>query len=361
MLIKRVGDDRVLISIAVPVYNCEKTLERCVNSLTSQSYKNIEIILVDDCSPDSSLSICEGLAKKDKRIKVISHEKNMGPSSARNTGIKNAAGEYIFFVDSDDYVNQKYIIKFLEIIEKYGENHLVICGFAFVSEYEKGIEDGTYVFSSEEKVQVVYRRDFLQIYKAWLLSSPCNKAFSLAVLKKTGLLFDETLSIGEDILFCLEYIENIKGDFVIINEPLYNYVQSNSQSLSLKYQKDYFRQLKLKDKHFKKIYSDMNSFDSVAMENCAMVFIIESITGLENVFKKTNKKGFLGKVKEAKKILKSPEYKNACSLCAFHGMRRAHKFAYKSKSLLLITIYHKLMNLVVFIRKARKGSKGANF
>ena len=97
-----------LISVVVPVYKVEKQLCRCVDSLIRQTYGNIEIILVDDGSPDGCPALCDGYAKKDSRIKVI-HRQNGGLSAARNSGIDVARGEYIAFVDSDDYVADDYI------------------------------------------------------------------------------------------------------------------------------------------------------------------------------------------------------------------------------------------------------------
>ena len=92
-----------LISVVLPIYNVEKYLNRCIKSIITQTYKNLEVILVDDGSPDHCPRICDEWAKKDARIKVI-HKKNEGLGMARNTGIENATGEYICFVDSDDYI-----------------------------------------------------------------------------------------------------------------------------------------------------------------------------------------------------------------------------------------------------------------
>ena len=105
-----------LISIIIPIYNVEKYLPDCLNSVISQTYSNIEIILVDDGSPDGCAKICDYYAKKDNRIKVI-HQKNGGLSNARNSGIKIATGKYITFVDSDDYIDKQalYVTKDLFI------------------------------------------------------------------------------------------------------------------------------------------------------------------------------------------------------------------------------------------------------
>ena len=100
-----------LISIIVPVYNVEQYLSRCVDSLVNQTYHNIEIILVDDGSPDRSGEICDEYAKKDKRVKVI-HQSNGGLSDARNTALDIAKGDYLMFVDSDDWIEKKKRVKF---------------------------------------------------------------------------------------------------------------------------------------------------------------------------------------------------------------------------------------------------------
>lgn len=105
----------VKISIIVPIYNVEKYLKKCVESLINQTYKNIEIILVDDESPDNCPILCEEYKKKDNRIKVI-HKKNGGLSDARNKGLEEATGEYILFVDSDDYIELDTCMKFISIL-----------------------------------------------------------------------------------------------------------------------------------------------------------------------------------------------------------------------------------------------------
>lgn len=119
-----------LISIIIPVYNTEKYLEKCVMSITNQTYKNLEIILIDDGSTDSSPMICDFLAEKDRRITVI-HQTNGGVSSARNTGLDNTHGDYIMFIDSDDYISLN-MIEFL--LSKIGDTDIAMCGYNNVDE-----------------------------------------------------------------------------------------------------------------------------------------------------------------------------------------------------------------------------------
>ena len=108
-----------LISVIVPVYRVEKYLERCVKSILSQTYKNLEVILVDDGSPDQCPAICDACAEKDARVKVI-HQENKGLSGARNAGIDAASGEYLAFVDSDDYVSPHFIEELYQLLQDTG-------------------------------------------------------------------------------------------------------------------------------------------------------------------------------------------------------------------------------------------------
>ena len=107
-----------LISVVVPVYNVEKYIDKCINSIINQTYKNLEIILVDDGSPDNCGNICDEYAKKDNRIIVI-HKENGGLSDARNTGIEVSKGKYITFIDSDDYISDNYVSFLYNLIIEY--------------------------------------------------------------------------------------------------------------------------------------------------------------------------------------------------------------------------------------------------
>lgn len=129
----------LLISIVVPVYNVEGYLEFCIKSILSQSYKQIELILVDDGSPDKCPSICDDWAYRDSRIKVI-HKKNGGLSSARNSGIEIARGDYIAFIDSDDYVDSEFITKMVNAIINT-KSDIVCCGYYEVINSKNKIPD----------------------------------------------------------------------------------------------------------------------------------------------------------------------------------------------------------------------------
>lgn len=158
-----------LISIIVPVYNVEKYLEKCVDSLINQTYKNIEIILVDDGSKDNSGSLCDEIAKKDSRIHVI-HKKNGGLSSARNEGLKHANGSYIGFVDSDDWLNPIMYETLYNILNK-NEADISYCTFAKVFNENEKIpaknDSDIVTFNKEEAMNSFYTDISVYSTVAW--------------------------------------------------------------------------------------------------------------------------------------------------------------------------------------------------
>ena len=129
---KKKKKDSSKISVIIPVYNVEEYLDKCVTSVLNQTYKNLEIILVDDGSPDNCPKMCDEWAKKDKRIKVV-HKKNGGLSDARNSGIEVCTGEYIGFVDSDDYIDKQMYKELLKRIESTNSD-MVMCGINCVND-----------------------------------------------------------------------------------------------------------------------------------------------------------------------------------------------------------------------------------
>jgi glycosyltransferase involved in cell wall biosynthesis len=147
-----------LISVIVPVYNVEKYLPECIESIKDQTYKNIEVLLIDDGSTDSSGQICDEAAKKDNRIKVI-HKENQGISHTRNTGLSKCTGDYLTFIDSDDYVTNDYVEYLFNQIEKTGADlsiaaHLINCSSGN-TEY-KGIgEDYEFLLNSKQVLEYI--------------------------------------------------------------------------------------------------------------------------------------------------------------------------------------------------------------
>lgn len=214
-----------LISIVVPVYKAQDYLEECIESLRAQTYTNMEIILVDDGSPDKSGELCDRLAEKDARIRVI-HQQNQGASAARNHGIQSARGELLLLVDADDTVFPEYVETLYR--EMDGQD-MVICGYRICyPKYSKEVCVKAPV--SLENISGC-EQQVMQIYSERLLNSPWNKMYRKTLVFE---LFDPTLVMGEDLVFNLNYLKNAKK-VKVTDKVLYNYmVRENSAVTSYK-------------------------------------------------------------------------------------------------------------------------------
>lgn len=226
---------KILVSVIVPVYNAEKFLDRCIESIRKQTLKEIEMIFINDGSIDSSLEILSKYEKIDDRIRVIS-QVNSGPSAARNRGIKVAKGEYITFVDADDYLE-------LDMYEKmYNEAYknkaeLVISDFWInkdIKQHIRVIENGLQKYDKEEINNIIINK----LLTNSNLSSLWNKLFRRDVIINNNIMLDENVFYAEDWLFVFNFYLKI-NNIAYINEPLYNYVRGHD-SLSNSYGKDTF-------------------------------------------------------------------------------------------------------------------------
>ena len=183
-----------MVSIIVPIYKAEKYLHRCIDSILAQSYADFELLLINDGSPDSCGAICDKYATKDSRIRVF-HKENGGVSSARNLGLENAFGEWITFIDADDYVHPR----FLESLYAKHRGDFVVGSFQLVGSKEKWngiIEDSYYDKTS-------LRKKIIDISLAIHFYTPWAKLYSKNIIDNNHLRFDERMRSGEDWLFVL--------------------------------------------------------------------------------------------------------------------------------------------------------------
>lgn len=212
------------VSIIIPIYKAEKYLPACLDSVIRQTYTDLEIILVDDESPDRCGEICEEYAGQDSRIKVI-HKKNEGVSKARNAGLAVATGEYVQFVDSDDYLENNMTQRLVSAMEEQNAD-LVLCGF-----YEKNLNFSR-VSKSEETPGIYHVKDFVKN----IMNNPYS--FHYGVLwnklyrreKLENVFFHTDMDFGEDFIFNLQYLKAVKN-IAVIEDPLYYYVRYNMDSL----------------------------------------------------------------------------------------------------------------------------------
>ena len=215
-----------MISIIVPVYNAEKYLDRCIQSILAQTYTDFELLLVNDGSTDSSGVICDKYAGQDSRIRVF-HKENGGVSSARNWGLNNAEGEYVMFVDSDDYMKFDMCdIMYKTITQK--QSDIVICG----TEESGG---GFWRPNADiDYTRQTFSNNFSSLLQTELLSPPWNKIFKRDKIKTR---FREDISFGEDLIFNLQYLALCETLSFIENAP-YFHEKDNDSSIVVRFQRN---------------------------------------------------------------------------------------------------------------------------
>lgn len=223
-----------LVSVIVPVYNAQAYLDRCVSSLTQQTYPQLEIILVDDGSTDHSPAICDGWAEKDPRVRVV-HQSNTGAGLARNTGLDLATGRYVLFMDSDDYMALSAVEKCVGEMEKHPAD-VVMFGRvdtdADGSGRPKPMRDDRLYFSGDAVTGDLLPGLFT--YDRGIGTSVWGKLFDLQVIRGSGVRFhSERELLSEDAYFILELFAHIRS-VTVLPEPLYYYCK-NGDSLSHTY------------------------------------------------------------------------------------------------------------------------------
>ena len=232
-------NSKPLISVIVPIYNVEKYLHRCIDSLLSQTSHNYEILLIDDGSLDSSGEICDDYAKRDSRVRVF-HKENGGVSSARNVGLDNIKGDWVAFVDSDDWVDKDY----LSIEACYSDADVIEKSFCVVSETSDIIR------CHKTRRQIISDKEqFYRYYVNERSNALWNKLIASHLLK--DIRFDITVSIGEDFLFFLSLIERI-NKYAFSSHGCYLYALRNESAMS-----------KLSEKTRERIYILWNNIDNV--------------------------------------------------------------------------------------------------
>lgn len=261
------------VSVVVPIFNAKKYLETCLTSIQNQSYKNIEIILVNDGSTDGSDEICEELKVKDARINVVNQE-NRGPAAARNRGIEIANGTYIQFVDADDQIKQTMIENLVSSLENTHAD-LAICGYETINNTFLPSINGYF----DQKTFLNYVG---QLYKEIILPSPCNKMYRLKNIKEKHIRFPESYSLGEDLLYNLTFLQHCSSVYVI-EESFYMY-QQNQDSLTNTYTPDMY---KINRELYQKIKAFLSENNSLTAENHLYLETIYSnalINSMTNLF-----------------------------------------------------------------------------
>lgn len=226
MCMKNDFADNGIVTVIIPVYQAECYLRRCVESVINQTYKKIEIILIDDGSADNSLAICYELADEDSRIQVY-HHGNMGVAVTRNKGLEYARGEYIYFLDSDDWIDENTLFVMVQSLEEH-EADLCICGFKYVND---SCEKDVCLPEKTSLTQAHFIESyFWKLYENAVLFNIGTKLYKRKIIVENNISFCTDMIVYEDIRFCLEYMDKVQQVF-LCNEPYY-YYYNNSESVT---------------------------------------------------------------------------------------------------------------------------------
>ena len=224
-----------MVSVIVPVYQAEKYLETCINSILNQTYEDLELILVDDGSTDQSLEIIRKFQKKDKRIRYF-HQQNSGVSAARNKGLEMSKGTQILFVDADDTIDVEMLTFMMDKMVRY-EAEIVFCGFDYIYNDENVTEIPELNEGNVKKEEI--RKYFWKLYDQGILHNIGTKLYSKELLDRGKIKFGEKKQVYEDIQFCLEALERAERIYVC-QKSFYKYMmQINPKSIQKTYRSGY--------------------------------------------------------------------------------------------------------------------------
>lgn len=292
------------VSIIIPVFNTDlNLLEKCIKSIVSQTYDNIEILVIDDGSKKKVADYCDSLKSLDNRIIVV-HQENKGVSEARNNGIKIATGKYIAFIDSDDYIVEKYI----ENLYKVAENDKSDIVFTSANKiYSNGIEKQK-IYEVESGVSLKnnkYKKEFSQ-YNLDLMGTVWGKLYKKSVIENYK--FDSELCFGEDIYFNFRVFNN-ELSYSYINEYLYQYV-INKNSTVRKFNKN---ALKLYEKTINKIKAYLNMTNDNEKEDALRLWICTfyRVIVMNYICNENNGLNFFEKIKKMRELKKEEAYYDA--------------------------------------------------
>lgn len=301
------------VSIIVPVYNTEKVLKRCLDSILNQSYKDFELIVINDGSKDKSIEIINEYKEKDNRVKVIDN-KNNGVSETRNIGIKAAVGEYIQFIDADDYI-EPYMIEETLIKLEDNEADSIITGLFLDIESNTGIKSSKQTFRNQiEEGKKNIAIGVMERLNGTYINSPVNKIYKKSIIVDNNIYMDKTIDLGEDLLFNLEYFKHCKK-VIFDDKCYYHYCMQVEENLTFKYRSDKLELMYL-------IYCKCNEYfntcniDSKMLMNLNNIFIKWMYSCFIDLHNKNCKLSFNEKLTYIKKSRNkySKIIKNTCNM-----------------------------------------------
>lgn len=325
-----------LVSIIIPVYNVEKFLPQCLNSVVNQTYKNIEVLLINDGSPDGSDVICKEYAMNNPQIQYFARN-NSGPSATRNFGLKYAKGKYVFFLDSDDYLEFDCIANMVEVAKN---DKLIVTGFNIDDMMQGNVSIPQQYSGSYDNLHS-YLLDFHK-YFATKFNFVWGKLYKRDVIEKHHLRFVDGLSLAEDVLFNIEYYRHCSEGVVQMAYNGYYYRQSDSSTLSKKYNPKIFD---WKETTYRAVRDYLVEHDAMTIENRTHLY--SNILG--NLFYSTN----LLALQESESISVKRDLisRYASTELAKETYKYAKQISFRGR-LMTFLLKHRLVKTYIFVNQA---------
>lgn len=291
--------DNQLVSIIIPFYNAEKFIDTTIESILNQSYENLEVLLINDGSTDSSKAVASKYIASDNRIKVYDKE-NGGPSAARNYGLEKVTGDYIMFIDSDDYVEPNMVKIMVNLMQD--DSQMGMCGYNIIRDKKiitKRVPKPCWCSQNElfENYGILFEQAFIQYL--W------NKIYVVELIKENNIRFDESIRLGEDIIFNLEYLRNV-GHISIIDKALYSYIKYNDESITKKYNPNLYKTWNHIFTKIKNVLSEFNAYN-INLTTIEDLYLKRLVACVNNLFLKNAPKEKAVIIREMEIIAKDDE------------------------------------------------------
>jgi glycosyltransferase involved in cell wall biosynthesis len=329
------------VSVIIPVYNVEKYLDHCINSILKNSYRNIEVIAVDDGSTDESGKVLKDYAQKDIRMKVI-HKSNGGVSSARNAGLDAVEGSYIMFIDADDWMEETAIERLVKLASET-DAEIILFNMIYrniekqTSKYDAKIFNSNFLITDEEEKQQCIYKEFL---KGNRLNQVCRCFFKAGLIIENKLKFDEHLSIGEDLVFLFGASTAAKN-ILSINDYLYNY-RFNSLSSTNVYKASRFNNVKKINSIFQRYLKLWQLDDAEHRQMLSNRLVNSVVENLKCIFFMENNLTIRQKISDASHILKDSDVKTALKCSGLKDKILSHK-------LIILTLKTKILVPMLYL------------
>ncbi len=302
-------------------------MKKCLDSVYAQSFSDYEVLVIDDGSTDNSASVYKEYVLKDARFHSY-YQENKGVSAARNRGFELSQGDFVVCLDSDDCYKPEYLQSFFDIIQMYVDRDHFWCGYVTLSNDPEYNGEEAKLESNERIIESSYM-EVMSLHEAQLLASPCNKAYRNSIIKAYMLRMKEGFSLGEDLLFNLEYLDKSNNPrIVVINETLYEYYCFSEDSLNHKYRSDLSE---INDIIADALYYYLNKWQvsDVQLAKFYSTRYYMYVNEMLNTFQPQDKRSRKDKIQANNQILRSRMFKDTLRRCGCH-IHPFYRAAYKT-------------------------------